>query len=322
MYTGVVKIILAAGTGFIGAALRRSLEAAGHEVIVLTRRLHALPLGVRAAHWDGRTVKGWAGKLEGADAVINLAGATIARRWTPAAKQEILLSRVESTRALVGAMGQCLRKPQVLVNASAVGYYGDGGEAALSEDSPSGEGFLARVCRAWEEEALRAQALGARVACLRLGVVLGPGGGVLARMALPFLFFAGGPLGSGRQWLSWIHREDAIGVIERALWDRALSGPINVCSPEPARMEHFCSELGHVLRRPSWVRVPTFGLRLLMGEAADVVLLSERVLPKKLESGGYIFKHSGLREALEAIFVRRRRSRKAPPAGVPSRNNR
>lgn len=316
-----MRIVLAGGTGFLGSALRRSLEAAGHEVAVLTRRPSVVPLGVSVVRWDGKTLSGWAGKLEGADAVINLCGSSIARRWTPPVKEDILRSRVEPTRALVGAIERCLRRPKLLINASAVGYYGEGGEKDLTEESPAGEGFLAEVCRQWEEAAVGAEAFGTRVVRLRLGVVLGPKGGILARMAPPFQLFIGGPLGSGKQWLPWIHLDDVIGVIDRALHDLDLAGPVNVVAPQPVRMDQFCRELGHALRRPSWARVPVFVLRgLMLGEAADVALVSQRVLPRKLEAAGYSFRRGVLRDALEQVFIRRRR--KAPPSGVASPSGR
>jgi hypothetical protein len=278
-----MRIAIAGSSGFLGTALKAALAARGDEAAPLRR--------------DGGD---WAPVLEGAAAVVNLAGANIASgRWTARRKALILGSRVETTRRLVEALGRCARRPSVLVNASAVGYYGDAGDAPVAEDAPAGGGFLASVCQAWEAEADGAAKHGARVVKARLGVVLGPGGGALPRMALPFRLFLGGPLGSGRQWLSWVSLEDAVAAILFALDRSDLSGPVNVVSPLPVTNAEFSAALGRALGRPCWLPAPAFALRLALGEMADMLLGGQRAAPRRLEAAGFRFSRPLLADALK-----------------------
>jgi uncharacterized protein (TIGR01777 family) len=281
-----MKVAFAGSTGFIGRRAAAALEARGDEV---------LPLG--------RDLDAWAGSIDGADAVVDLAGENVAGgRWTAARKQALRESRLSTTRAAVDAIARAARKPRVLVNASAVGWYGDAGEAELDESGPLGQGFLAALCRDWEAEARRAEASGARVVLLRFGVVLGPGGGALPRMALPFKLFAGGPLGSGRQWVPWVHLDDAVAAVLAALSDPALSGPVNVVVPEPVRNADFSKALGRALHRPAFMPAPAFALRLALGEMAGMLLGGAKVRPGKLQAAGFRFSHPSLDGALSACF--------------------
>jgi len=308
-----MRIILAGGTGFIGKALREKFFLAGHEVILLMRRRvssgeqgearpHIRNLEIEK-YWDGKNPGDWTACLDGADAVINLAGENLAsKRWTRSQKQRILLSRVDATRALVEAMGRVRQKPGLLINASAVGYYGDAKDLELTESSARGAGFLAEICGQWETEACKAERLGVRVVLARLGPVLGEKGGMLSKMLPPFRFFIGAPPGTGKQWISWIHREDVTGAFLFMLQYQDLSGPVNVTGPAPVTMTGFCSVLAKILRRPSWPPVPPFFLKGLMGEMAAIVLSSQKALPQKLLKAGYRFAHPGLPEALGSIL--------------------
>ncbi|GAW93505.1 NAD-dependent epimerase/dehydratase family protein [Calderihabitans maritimus] len=300
-----MKVLVTGGTGFIGTALCRYLHDRGDRVVVLSRdekaaRRH-LGNDLEVLSWDPAAGSMPAGALDGVEVVINLAGESIGEgRWTEVRKQRILNSRIRTTRVLVEAMGKVQERPRVLVSASAVGYYGPRGDEVLTEADPPGSDFLAKVCRAWEEEALKAEDLGLRVVLLRLGIVFGPGGGALARMVLPFHFFAGGPIGSGQQWVSWVHRDDVIEIIRLASADSSVSGPVNATAPQPVRMEELAKVIGKVLKRPSWLRVPGFALRLAFGEMADMLLTGQRVLPVKLQEKGYRFKYLVVEEALKA----------------------
>lgn len=293
-----MRILIAGGTGFVGSYLVWTLRQAGHEVLVVSRRPGA------ELSWDGRSAGAWTEKLAECDAVVNLSGESIAAgRWTKARKSALRDSRLDSTRALVEAIGNAAKKPKVLVSASAVGYYGDRADEVLSDSAAPGRGFLADLCRQWEAEALKAEAHGVRVALPRIGVVLGPGGGALPRMALPFKLFGGGPIGSGRQWLSWVSREDLAGLILHAL-TRELKGPFNAVSPNPARSADFSRELGRTLGRPSWLPAPPLALRLALGEMADELLLaSQKCVPQKALSSGYKFSLPELPAALKAALL-------------------
>lgn len=314
-----MTIVLSGGTGFIGKAVRERLLAAGHRIVLLTRR----PGAVRAAGslevcgWDARALGPWAARVDGADAVINLAGEPIATRWTAAVKQRIVTSRVEATRAVVSAIAQAKRKPAVLINASAVGFYGNVPEGDVPEERSRGTGFLADTCALWEEAARAAEASGVRVVTARTGIVLERGGGALKMMVPPFLMFMGGPLGSGRQAFPWVHRDDVVGAILFALERREASGPLNLVAPEAATLAQFCQALGRALGRPSWLPAPAFAVRLLAGEMADEMLLSgARVVPSRLLSLGYAFRYAKLDAALAAIFGREPRG--AQPSLQPA----
>lgn len=302
-----MRIALAGGTGFIGTALIDALTARGDAVTLLTRDPAAAAARwsakVSPVAWDGKSSGGWAKTLDGADAVVNLAGASVADgRWTPARKLALIKSRLDSTRALVAAISQADKRPKVLVNASAVGYYGDVPEGAVAEDAPQGRDFLASLCGQWEREALAAEPLGVRVALARIGVVLGEDGGALAKMELPFKLFAGGPLGSGKQGFPWIHRDDVVGGMLFLLDSEKLSGPVNFAGPVATDNAGFSKALGRALGRPSWAPAPAFALRLALGEMADMLLGGATVVPKKLLDAGYKFEYPDPDAALAAIY--------------------
>ena len=302
-----MHIVITGGTGFIGQALCRSLSQKGHRVAVLTTHGGAAArrfgTSVTAVEWNGRDRGAWETSLEDADAVINLAGAPIAdARWTNARKGLLSESRVQLTRCLVEAISRRSAKPRVLVSASGIGYYGASGDQVLTETAPHGEGFLADLCIEWEKEAGRAAEFGTRVVLLRTGMVLERDGGALPKMLLPFRLFAGGPIMPGTQWVSWIHRDDHIGLIEWALATPSVSGPINAVAPEPERMQMFCATLGRVLHRPSWLPVPETVLALGLGELGTVMTTGQRVSPQKALAGGYTFRYAALEPALRAIL--------------------
>jgi uncharacterized protein len=304
-----MNIVLAGGTGFIGGALVDALIARGDRPTLLTRDPEAAQhrWGAKAsfAAWDGKNDGDWIKTLDGADAVVNLSGASIADgRWTPPRKLVLIKSRTDSTRALVSALSRAARRPKVLINASAVGFYGDASDGAATETSPQGRDFLAALCGQWEREALAAEPLGARVVLARLGVVLAPDGGALPRMALPFKLFAGGPLGDGRQAFPWIHRDDAVGALLFALDRDDLSGPVNVVAPGSATNREFSAALGRALGRPSWAPVPAFLLKLALGEMSEMLLKGQNAVPKKLLAAGYAFKHETAGAALGAVYRR------------------
>lgn len=304
-----MRILVAGGTGFIGKALCRDLLLAGHEVAVLTRNasraVGRVPQGAGVAQWSPEQPDGLAQVLSDADAVVNLSGESVAaQRWTPQFKQRLLDSRVNSTRALVQAMRQAEPRPKVLVNASAVGIYGNRGEEELSETSPPGTGFLAELAIRWEQSAEEAREAGVRVVKLRIGVVLGEGGGALEKMLLPFRLFVGGPFGSGRQWFPWVHLDDVTGLTLHALQNESVEGAVNVVAPGIVRLEEFCRVLGRVIRRPSWLPVPGFALRLIAGELGETLLWSQRVVPQVAVQTGYTFRYPQLEEALRAVLDR------------------
>ncbi|MDH5670390.1 MAG: TIGR01777 family oxidoreductase, partial [Nitrospira sp.] len=295
-----------------GRALCASLCQAGHHVTLLTRRRGETPQPsdstITAVEWDGRTAGEWAQCLEGADVVINLAGASIADgRWTDARKQLLTDSRILPTRLLVEAISRCSSKPHTLINASGIGYYGSGDDQERDENAPQGSGFLADLCLAWEREALKANEFGVRVVPLRIGMVLGPNGGALAKMLPPFQFFLGGPIMPGTQWVSWIHRDDLIGLIQWLLVTKQVSGPINAVAPESVTMAQFCTVLGQILHRPSWLPVPNFILNIMLGELATLMTTGQRVLPKKALSDGYGFLYPQLDSALANILAKHKR---------------
>jgi uncharacterized protein (TIGR01777 family) len=253
--------------------------------------------------WNGRDTGPWERALDGADAVINLAGAPIAdARWTDAHKQILTDSRVFTTRLLVRALSLRSSRPATLISASGIGYYGASDDRLLDEGAARGTGFLADLCLAWEAEAMRAAEFGTRVVILRTGMVLEADGGALAKMLLPFKLFAGGPIMPGTQWVSWIHRNDHIGLIKWALTTATVSGPINAVAPESVRMNTFCEILGRVLHRPSWLPVPSVAMNILLGELGTLMTTGQRVIPKKAMAGGYTFRYPTLESALRAVL--------------------
>ncbi len=303
-----MKVVIAGGTGFIGGALAGALVHAGHAVVVLTRdparTLPGIPSGARFVSWDGRRQGPWSAEVDGADGVINLTGEALDRkRWTPGQKDRLRESRIGPTDALVHAIRVASKKPGVFISASAVGYYGPVGEGDVPESHPPGTDFLARLVQEWEECALRAEADGVRVVALRTGIVLARNGGVLARMDRPFRYFVGGSVGSGRQWVPWVHRNDLLSIIIMILGNPSMKGPVNVVSPGPVRMEEFCRVLGEVLRRPTWTRVPSFVLRLVLGEMSTIVLTGQKAVPEVLQRSGYRFQYPSLRGALDDVYT-------------------
>jgi len=302
-----MKIVIAGSTGFIGRALCETLATGGHRVTVLTRLAGQIQdrseLQIQSVRWNAQDSGPWEQVMRDADAIINLAGAPIAdARWTSARKQLITDSRVLSTQLLVKALSRWSSKPVTFISASGIGYYGTSDDRSCDEGAARGEGFLADLCLAWEAEALRAAECGARVVLLRTGMVLERDGGALAKMVLPFRLFAGGPIMPGTQWVSWIHRRDHIGLIEWALANNRIAGPLNAVAPEPVTMKDFCMSLGRVLRRPSWISVPEFVLKLALGELGSMMTTGQRVTPKKAMEGGYAFHYQTLDAALDAIF--------------------
>jgi len=293
-----MKVVISGASGLVGRWLVPDLEAAGHRVVRLVRG-EVRPGTAGVATWDPARGGLDAGVLAGADAVINLNGRAIDEgRWTSRVKEELRSSRIRSTETLVRAIAAASPPPPLLINASAVGYYGDRGEEILDEGSPAGRGFIAELARDWELAALAAASSRTRVVLLRLAMVVGRGG-ALERMLLPFRLGAGGPIGSGRQWWPWIAMEDVIGVI-RFLLDRpAVDGPLNLVSPRQVRCAEFAATLGRVLNRPSVLRLPAAAARLVMGEMADALLLaSARVRPAALERMGYSFRIPDLDTAI------------------------
>lgn len=302
-----MNVLVSGGTGFIGSALSRCLSAEGHEVSLLTRRalLPAAPAR-HVFHWDppARRIDGSA--FAGMGAVVHLAGESLAEgRWSEARKRRIVDSRVGTTRLLAEAIADRATPPRVLVSASAVGYYGSRGEELLTEESAPGGGFLAELCREWEAAVAPASARGVRVVLVRIGVVLGPGGGALAKMLLPFRLGLGGPLGNGRQWMSWVALDDLLGAVGFAVGHEELSGPVNAVAPEAARSGDFARALGKILGRPAFFPAPAWALKLLVGEMAEEALLSSvRAAPVKLLAAGYTFRFPRLEDALRHALGR------------------
>jgi len=297
-----MRILITGGSGLIGIAVAREMGSAGHEVVVLTRdpsKVGPLPPNTRAAQWDGKTPGDWAKLLDGDTVIVHLAGDPIAEgRWTEEKKRRIRASRVDSGRAVLEAVRQAKAKPRALLQGSAVGYYGDGGDEVLTESHPPGDDFLARVCVEWEASTAEAASLGVRRPVLRTGIVLSREGGALPRMALPFRLLAGGPLGNGRQWLPWIHEADEVGAIRFLIEREDADGPFNLTAPEPLTSRDFSHALGRVLTRPSFAPAPGFALRLLLGEMADALLHGQRAVPWRLLDLGYVFRYP---EALGAL---------------------
>lgn len=308
-----MKVAITGATGFIGTRLVERLHADGHYVVILTRDAEKGKRFFPASAYPNLEVIGytptvsgsWQQVISGCDGVVNLAGDPIAEgRWTPERKQSILESRQGGTEKLVEAIEQAPQKPSVLVSMSAVGYYGTSETTTFDENSPPGAGFLADVCQAWEAAAQPVQQVGTRLVILRLGIVLGMGGAI-AKMLPVFKLFAGGPIGSGHQWFSWIHRDDVVNLIMTALTDSGMVGVFNATAPNPVRMVEFSQTFGKVLHRPSWLPVPAFALELLLGDAAQAVLEGQEVLPKRTLTTGFNYQYPTLSEALGEILASR-----------------
>lgn len=305
-----MKVAVTGATGFVGSRLVKQLQQAGDQILVLTRnparaeRLFPADAfsGVKILAYQPLQSGDWQSRISGCDGVVNLAGAPIAEsRWTPERKQEIIDSRTIGTQKIVEAIAQASIRPAVLVNSSAIGYYGTSETAAFDETSPAGTDFLAQVCRDWEAEAEKVKACGTRLVILRTGIVVGQGG-ALAKMLLPFQLFAGGTLGSGQQWFSWIHLDDLVNLILQALRQPSLEGVLNATAPQPVKMAELCQTLGEVLNRPSWLPVPAFALEALLGDAAQVVLEGQQVLPTRTQAAGFSFQYAAIKPALQAVL--------------------
>lgn len=305
-----MRVAITGATGFVGRALSRALGDRGDEVVAFTRdpesaadRLEPEAIAVR---WDPDDAVGIAASLAGVDAVVNLAGEpVVGKRWSAPQKARIRDSRVDGTRALVQALALAEPRPAVFVSASAIGYYGtSAGNQELDERAPSGGDFLAGVCRDWEAEAVKAEAAGVRTVVLRVGVVLGEGGGALPKLLLPFKLFVGGPAGDGQQWVSWIALDDLVGLILFAIDQQRVRGVLNGTAPNPVTNRELSETIGHVLGRPSFLPAPSFGIKALLGEAATVVLDGQRVVPARALELGYPFRFVEPDAALRAILGR------------------
>jgi uncharacterized protein len=298
-----MRVFVTGGTGFVGSRLVPFLIENGHTVRLLTRPGEprtSLPAAVEAVEGDPLRPGPWWEALRDCDAAVNMAGAPIFRRWNERSKALMRESRIATTRNLVDALRG--RRGFTLVSTSAVGIYGDAGEAELPETAPHGLDFLARLAADWEREAQRARSEGVRVVLARFAIVLGPAGGALEQLALATRCFVGGPIGSGRQWVSWIHREDLVRALLLALQRSELEGPVNLSAPEPVRQADLARALGRVLRRPALLRAPASAVRLVLGEFADTVLFSQRMVPRKLHEAGFSFLHPRLEPALRDIL--------------------
>lgn len=306
-----MRIIITGGTGLIGRALAADLTGDNHEVIVLSRapeRAASLPTGVRAERWDARTAEGWGALADGADAIVNLAGESIAgagfipSRWTTERKRRIRDSRLNAGRAVVQAVESASVKPRVVVQASGVGYYGPRGDEELTEEASPGQDFLARTAIEWEASTAPVESLGVRRAIIRSGTVFSTKGGALPRLLLPFRLFVGGPFGTGRQWFHWIHIADEVRAICFLIENEAASGPFNLVAPDLLTNAEFSRVLGRVMRRPALMRVPAFALRLLLGEMSIVLLEGQRAVPRRLQDLGFTFRFPEAEAALRDLL--------------------
>jgi uncharacterized protein (TIGR01777 family) len=300
-----MKILMTGGTGFVGKQLTSRLIQDGHAVTILTRSLREsdqLPQGVSYLQGDPTQKGPWQEAVKNHDAVINLAGASIFAKWTEEHKRAIRESRVSTTRNIVEGIPSPLPRPFTLLSTSAVGYYGFCGDEELVEDSPPGNDFLARIAKEWEEEALKASDKGARVVITRFGIVLGEKGGALSQMIPLFKKYIGGPIGSGKQWFSWVHIKDLAEAFTFLIKHPEISGPVNVCSPNPVRNKDLAKALGKALHRPSLMPAPGFMVKLVLGEFGSVILEGQRVIPRRLLENGFTFQFPDIEKALQGIM--------------------
>ncbi|WP_414514911.1 TIGR01777 family oxidoreductase [Nostoc sp. PCC 9305] len=306
-----MKVAITGATGFVGSRLVQRLQGEGHKTVVLTRNTtfaqkvfpsEAFP-NVEIVAYTPNASGSWQSVIANCDGVVNLAGEPIGEgRWTPERKQEILNSRKLGTQKIVEAIANANPQPSVLINASAIGYYGTSETTTFDETSQSGNDFLAQVCQAWEAEARKVKDAGVRLVILRFGIVLG-NGGALGKMIPPFKLFAGGPIGSGRQWFSWIHVDDLVNLILQALTKPEIEGVYNATAPNPVRMADLSQALGQVMNRPSWLPVPAFAIEALLGDGAIVVLEGQQVIPKRTVQTGFEYKYPNLQSALTQILT-------------------
>ena len=300
-----MRVLIAGGSGLIGRALIESLTRDSHQALVLSRapqQQRGLPSGVRAVGWDGETLGPWVAELAACDAVVQLSGESIFGRWTAAKKRRLHDSRLRSSRLIAEAIAAAPRRPAVLVQGSAVGYYGDTGDATVDERAPAGADFLATLARDWEAASASVEPFGVRRPVVRTAVVLSRDGGALPQVARACRLFAGGPLGSGRQWFPWIHQADEVGAIRFLLEAPAATGPFNLVAPDPARNADFVRAVAATLHRPSWLPAPAFALRLALGELGDVLLAGQRAMPERLQALGFSFRFPTLAAALADLL--------------------
>jgi len=302
-----LKILVAGGTGFIGQAVTSLLGTCGHTLTVLSRNPQPargrLP-GTEILPWDGKSVGPWRSALDNCEAIINLAGVSIgASRWSSSFKEKVVASRVHSTTVLLEASAAARHGPKVLVNASAVGFYGHVPAGEVSESSPPGNDFLAETCRQWERSAMRAGEIGIRVVLMRTGFVIGRSAPAFRKMMMPYRFFAGGILGAGTQWFPWIHIDDVAAAYRFAVENEEIHGPVNVTAPNPPTSAEFSRTLGKILGRPAWLPVPSWGLRIVLGEMSDLLLKGQRAVPQKLLAHGFSFRFPDAESALKEVLA-------------------
>lgn len=304
-----MRVCITGATGFIGRHLVAKLEAGRIGYIVVSRNedgaRRRFPQALDVLSWDPPGTPPDPSRLEGLDAVIHLAGAPVAQRWTRQAKASILESRVPTTNLLAETLASLDRPPRVLISNSAIGYYGPRDDVRLDEAAAGGSDFLAGVCQQWEQAATPAARRGIRVVCPRVGIVLGPDGGALSLMLTPFRLGLGGPVGDGSQWMSWVHIDDVVGLMLYAMNTSGIEGPMNVTAPEPVRNREFSKALGAALHRPALIPTPVMGLRLLYGQFADILATGQRVMPRKALAEGYSFLYPNLEGALRAVLSQR-----------------
>jgi len=301
------RVIITGGSGLIGQALAADLLKDDFEVIVLSRNAQRqganLPSGMRFEQWDGTSAQGWGHLVEQGAAIVNLAGENIGeRRWTEARKQAIIESRLRAGKAVSEAVAKARNKPDVVIQASAIGYYGSRTDEILTEKSPPADDFMSRICQQWEPATAPVEQAGVRRVVVRSGVVLSRQGGAFPRMIMPFNFFAGGPLGSGKQWISWIHVRDEVAGLRFLMDNPNASGVYNLTSPYPLKNVDFERAVGRVMRRPAIIPTPAFAIRLLFGEMAITVLEGQRVAPERLEKEGFVFNYPRIEEALRDLL--------------------
>jgi uncharacterized protein (TIGR01777 family) len=308
-----MKVIITGGTGLIGRGLTASLAADGHEVIVLSRspeRVKGLPNSARVVGWEARSAQGWGELADGADAIVNFAGASLKgegflpSRWTAKRKRVILESRVNAGAAVVEAVRAAKRKPGVVIQASAIGYYGPRGDEVVAEGEKPGDDFPARVCIEWEAATQPVEGMGVRRCVARTGLVLTNEGGAFPLLKLPFYFFAGGPFGNGQQYYAWIHFADEIRALRFLIENKKAKGAFNLTAPDPVRNRDFAQALGQAMRRPSWLPVPGLAMKLALGEVSTVVLDGQQAVPEALQAAGFEFKYPELGGALKDLVGR------------------
>ncbi len=305
-----MKIAISGATGFVGSRLVAKLHAEGHRILVLTRNTtfaqkvfppQAFP-NLEIIAYTPIVSGAWQDTIAGCDGVVNLAGEPIAEgRWTPERKQEILNTRKLGTQKIVEAIAKSQPQPSVLINTSAIGYYGTSETASFDEDSANGKDFLAQVCQEWEAEARKVKDTNVRLVILRFGIILG-NGGALGKMITPFKLFAGGPIGTGQQWFSWIHLDDIVSLIIQALTKSTMEGVYNGTAPQPVSMNDLSTTMGKVMNRPSWLPVPGFAIEAILGDGAKVVLEGQQVLPKRTLESGFEYQYPSLQSALTQIL--------------------